>query len=485
MNASRRLASALLLAPLAAACSSEDPAKTGEPLPDNLEVITGAKAPSMGAAGFTLPAGYVEEEYVISGTATDYVASGGLTDDGLWTFAPDTTADYRTRILVRRPANAADASGTVVVEWLNVSGGIDANPDYTSLEEEIARQGHIWVGVSAQLIGVEGGPVLVTVSVPEVADMVGKGLKVIDPERYGSLVHPGDGYAFDMFTQVALTVREGGAMLGGASADVVIAAGESQSAIALTTYYNGVQPLTSAFDGFFVHSRGAPALPLVAPGAYADLGGAIITAGAAKPVLRGDLDAPVVELQAESDVTGILSSSTVRQPDTGTFRLWEVAGTAHADAHLLGSVATSIDCGVPINDGPMHVVAKAAFHGLETWVRGGAAPQAAPLLELTGTTPAISRDADGIAIGGLRTPPIDVPVEVLSGAPGPSTDIICILLGSTTPLGDARIAALYTNRADYQAKYAAGTDQAIQAGFVLEADRALLTGYSKPLFVLP
>ena len=74
---------------------------------------------------------------------------------------------------------------------------------------------------------------------------------------------------------------------------------------------------------------------------------------------------------------------------------------------------------------------------------------------------------------------------MLSGAPGPSTDIICILLGSTTPLSDARNAQLYTNRADYEAKYAAGTDQAIQAGFVLEPDRALLTGYSKPLSVLP
>ena len=43
---------------------------------------------------------------------------------------------------------------------------------------------------------------------------------------------------------------------------------------ALTTYYDGVQPLTRVFDGFFVHSRGAMTLPLVAPGAGADLVGA-------------------------------------------------------------------------------------------------------------------------------------------------------------------------------------------------------------------
>jgi len=38
-----------------------------------------------------------------------------------------------------------------------------------------------------------------------------------------------------------------------------------------------------------------------------------------------------------------------RQPDRDRFRLWEVAGTAHADVHLVGPLASSIDCGVPIN----------------------------------------------------------------------------------------------------------------------------------------
>ena len=126
--------------------------------------------------------GYVEHEYVASGTASSYSATGPLSGDGRWTFEPDGTAPYRTRILVRRPANAADFSGTVVVEWLNVSGGVDANPDYASLEEELTRQGHAWVGVSAQLIGVEGGPVLV--AAPGAEDLAGKGLK---SDRPGAL----------------------------------------------------------------------------------------------------------------------------------------------------------------------------------------------------------------------------------------------------------------------------------------------------------
>src|SRR6185436_16400460 len=108
-------------------------------------------------------------------------AQAPLSDDGLWTFETTTTATYRTRVLVRRPADTAAFSGAAIVEWLNVSGGVDANPDYASLAEEIVRKGHAWIGVSAQLIGVEGGPVLV--SVPGGEAFTGKGLKVIDPER--------------------------------------------------------------------------------------------------------------------------------------------------------------------------------------------------------------------------------------------------------------------------------------------------------------
>ena len=75
----------------------------------------------------------------------------------------------------------------------------------------------------------------------------GKGLKAIDPERYGSLVHPGDAYAYDIYTQVAepCARRRRGA-LGELDVEQLLAVGESQSAFALTTYVNGVEPLDPA-----------------------------------------------------------------------------------------------------------------------------------------------------------------------------------------------------------------------------------------------
>ena len=420
--------------------------------------------------------GYVQREYIVSGTATSY-KTDALTADGRWTYTPDTTAPYRTRILVRAPAKASKFSGNVMLEWLNVSGGADANPEWVSTAEEIERSGDVWVGVSAQRIGVEGGPVLVKVEGVPGAENQGKGMKAIDPARYGTLEHPGDGYAFDIFSQVARAVRAGGAM-NGPKPKQVLAGGESQSAFALVTYYNGVQPLTQAFDGFFIHSRGAVGIPLVGPGKSADIAGAI--SGTAT-IFRTDQGAPVLDIQTETDVASILNSYAARQPDTARFRLWEVAGTAHADKHLLGAGVQYIDCGVPVNDGPMHIVAKAAWHDLKAWIETGKTPVVAPRITVTpGATLAVERNGDAIALGGIRTPPVDVPVAAVSGQAGPNPSTICLLLGSTKPLTAARIAALYPSRAAYLKAYNANADKTIKAGFVLPADRAALLAFANP-----
>ncbi len=460
---------------------------------------TGANAPFIGeAAGVTVPAddgatvdvaaageataaaladaGYEQQEFVASGTATSYTAEGELGGDGRWTFTPADSAPYRTRVLVRRPARTADFSGTVVVEWLNVSGGVDANPDWTSLHEAMIRRGDAWVGVSVQEIGVMGGPVAVAVPGPA-ASVTGLGLRVIDPERYDTLDHPGDGYSFDIYTQVTRAARDG-ALLDGTEPDRVLAAGESQSAYALVTYYNGVQPLTEAFDGFFVHSRGASALPLVGRGESADLAGSI---GSDSVIMRTDQAAPVMELQSESDVAGVLSSVDSRQPDSKTFRLWEVAGTAHADRHLMGPLADTLDCGTPINDGPLHVVAKAAYRGLVRWVEDGIAPPRQPRLVLAdGDTVAVAVDEDGIAVGGVRTPPTDVPAEVLSGAPGPNPSTICLLLGSTRPFSAQQLAARYPDASAYMREYRRALAAAIESGVVLAPDRDAMLEYARP-----
>jgi hypothetical protein len=65
--------------------------------------------------------GYEETEFLVSGTAASFVLQGERTTDGRWDVAPAESANFRTRILVRRPMDPQHFSGTVLVEWDNVS----------------------------------------------------------------------------------------------------------------------------------------------------------------------------------------------------------------------------------------------------------------------------------------------------------------------------------------------------------------------------
>nr|WP_258562799.1 alpha/beta hydrolase domain-containing protein [Nocardioides sp. MAH-18] len=375
-------------------------------------------------------AGYVESELRAVGVAA---ALHG-----------DAAAAYATRVVVRRPA--AGGSGTLVVEWLNVSSGQDAAPDWTYLGEEVVRRGHAWAGVSAQVVGVEGGP-------PRVATGVTlQGLKELDPQRYGSLAHPGDDYCHDIYTQVA---RGLAADLG---ATCVLAIGESQSAYALTTYLELVHSSAGLFDGFLVHSRGGGALHTDAP-----------------TPIRTDHAAPVMVVQTEGDLFGRLSYLPARQPDAERLRVWEIAGAAHADLFQIGAFESFLGCPDPVNRGQQAYVVRAALRWLEGWARGGPAAPAAPRLEVSGDSFVV--DGVGNVRGGVRTPVVDAPADVLSGYAAPGASVICALFGRTLPLPSP----LWESQADYLAAYTAATDAAIAAGFVLAEDRDAVLAEARSL----
>jgi hypothetical protein len=442
--------------------------------------IMGPGAPFVQTTSFDLgEVGYVQEEYFLSGTARAFTNTGPLGVDGKWSVVPATSAPYKTRIVVHRPTNRRAFNGTVVVEWLNVSGGVEAGPDWTLAHTELIRKGYAWVGVSAQIVGVEGGPALVgVVSLP---------LKSANPARYGTLHHPGDSFSYDIFSQVGEAIREpsGPDPLADLPVKRVIAAGESQSAFRLVTYIDAIHPSAHVFDGYFVHSRGsfgaalseAPQPTIPVPGTAA---------------IRDDIDVPVLTLETESDLT-FLNYFSARQDDGKNFRLWEVAGTAHADSYItvtgptdlgrspdvVGLVAPMsplpgvIDCGVPINSGPHHFVVKAAIAALDTWVRRGKAPRPAPRLDvMAGPAPTIARDANGVALGGIRTPQVDVPIAAFSGTqPG---SILCMLFGETKAFDAATLASLYPSHRAFVSAYKKAVSRAVRAGWILPPDAKLM-----------
>ena len=444
-------------------------------------ITAGMGRPFVASTFFDLArVGYSETEYFLSGSAAAYTAASPLTDDGKWKVAPGEAAAYRTRVVVYRPIDAQRFNGTVFVEWLNVSGGLDAAPDWIMGHTQLIRSGCAWVGVSAQQVGVEGG------STP--LGMPAMPLKTTDPQRYGSLRHPGDSFSYDIFSQAAQAIRQhtGISALDDLSVKSVIAVGESQSAFRLVTYVNAVHPLRNVYDGFLVHSRWGVAAPLSEPSPTA------IAFPGAVPI-RDDLDVPVMIFQTETDLT-LLGSYAARQPDSARLRLWEVAGTAHADTYTVGVGANDLgdspevvnlvlaampvpglEVSRPINSGPQHFVLKAALSALNEWVRRGTAPPIAPRLEVSAGPPvAIVRDAHGNAVGGVRTPQVDVPIATLSGD-GDGASLFTALFGHTAPFDAAKLAALYANHDAYVRAVHAATERAVRAGFIVPADAALIT----------
>jgi hypothetical protein len=372
--------------------------------------------------------GYVEEEYFIAGTAT----SGA------------STAPYKTRIYVLRPVDPRRFNGTVLVEWNNVTSTIDASPLWYLSHEHIIRDGYAYVGVSAQRAGIEGSPL---------------SLKFWDPVRYGELSHPGDDFSFDMFSQAGQAVRLGHTFrrtqpdpLGGLQPRRMVAAGQSQSGSRLRTYINTVHQGARVFDGF---------LPM--------------TAGATE--VRDDL-APVLWVNSEFE------SSSVHRPDGGLFRLWEIAGAPHfswwgfqagraaGDRNQTGGESFDRDDAAQYGERgggpcpqeffPDRFAYNAAIDHMDRWLRDGTAPPSAPRFERDALNRVV-RDADGNMTGGLRLPPIDVPVATYTGNR-------CGLFGDTVAFDPVTLGTLYPSHDTYVDAMQAATDAAVAAGFLLPPD---------------
>ena len=215
---------------------------------------------------------------------------------------------------------------------------------------------------------------------------------------------------------------------------------------------------------------------------------------------RQDLRVPVLTFISETDLLGARLSGYLgsRRPDDRHLRVWEVAGTAHADNYLFmgafmdsgsqpianlakvfrpatTSLAGKVD--KPFNEGmPHHYVLQAALAAIDGWVRTGRPPvSTTPLMAVSGgkpgDPPALMLDANGLAHGGVRTPWVDVPTLRLSGTGDPNS-FIGMLAGSGDPFDKAKLAQLYPGgKAEYLRRFTRALDMAIAAKHILREDR--------------
>lgn len=376
--------------------------------------------------------GYVEEEYLISGTATGFSTSGAVVAEDV---------PFRTRVIVRRPRDASAFNGTVLAEWQNVTAGYDLDVLWDG--EHVMRSGYAWVGISAQRVGVDF-------------------LRSWSPARYGSLDVTGGGrygedvLSYHIYHQAALALRSGehrcpgsADPMGGLVVERLLGVGASQSAGRMRTYYDLVLPLLGerAFAGFAF---------VVGPA----------------PTREGE--EPVFHILSETDVR-----SPTRRPDSDRYRRWEVAGAAHYGYHAavyvralaerdLPSGAPQYECAnPPFSRVPLHHVLRASYDHLARWAAGGAAPPLAPKLEFDAQG-RLARDALGLALGGIRLAAVQAPTALNTGVN--SGQSFCFLFGTHIPFDDAALARLYGSKEAYVEAVRRASLANLAAGYIVEAD---------------
>lgn len=396
--------------------------------------------------------GYVEEEYFVSGTATSYKPVGDLTPDGLWTVTPEKTAPYKTRVIVHRPKDPAQFNGVMMCEWTNVSTFHDVS---NAVNECFYKSGYVYIAVSAQKVGVEG-----LESAPEGS------LHDWDPDRYGSLHIPGDGFSYDIFTQVCRALADPRARTGvdplpGLKVKGSIATGESQSAARLCSYINAIHPVAKFFSAF---------IPCVMVGGGSELYTADVIPGESKEAynkrffarivpttVRNDLDVPILIMESETEAQVY---RVPIQPDAKWLRVWEIAGAVHgssADMGYRADISQREGFSDPMGkykDRFVRFMPTMASAGLALlrWKAGGDPLRKMPRL-LVGDKPrTIATDANGNGLGGVRLPEVEVPTSVYMTKIGPAG------MGSVSRIPDDRLRVLYPTDKIYLDEMRAAVD---------------------------
>jgi Alpha/beta hydrolase domain len=484
--------------------------------------VTAESRPFLGAQTAMAKVAYVEEEYFLSGTANTYSWTG----EGRGVKVIAGPGKYVTRILVRRPRDAARFGGNVEVTVLNASLNVDLGgpTDFARM----AKQGDVWIGITTKASTANAlkkfdavryalldwsnpaqpeqrcpNPTMIPPYMAggeEVIEAMAKaGIKNSSPEYE-------DGLVWGMLGQLGLLLKseQRSAILPGFAKPHVFMTGFSQSAIYIRTFVAGFHDRFRTADGRPVYN-----------GYLAIVGPAMIRINqCARDIELDDrfqkltpTDVPFISISSEGEMW---QARHTRQPDAFTRRggivSYEVAGSSHSAADIpgkpmdtlmfapipdmmkagaqLGGVTGApilIPAGAKPNDLTWAPLVRGAYRNLTLWARNGVKPPQAPGITLDAKLE-IARDADGNALGGLRMSYIDVPVASHTGylAAGGMGGVT----GAKRPFTSEKLSALYPDQATYAAKFAAATDQLLAGRWILpedaEAMKAAATLSAKP-----
>ena len=241
--------------------------------------------------------------------------------------------------------------------------------------------------------------------------------------------------------QLAVRLKSANPVLEGGSASHVYATGWSQTGVFWRDFLHGGH-----------HERNIDS---------AGRAGSTDTSSPWPPRLPRDArDAVLVQLFSETEVIGLLRGPARVDDDSDDprFRGYEVPGSFHL-WHEPARLAELHPDGQH-NREPWWVIVHAILDGMHHWVVNGHPMYRAPKVTRDPSAPdGVAHDEHGNALGGLRTPWLDVPVA--------RYDVRCscsIVVGAKTPL----------SAPPAYDRFVAAVGDMVAAGFLLPADRAAM-----------
>ncbi len=426
-------------------------------------------------------AGYVEEEYYLSGSGPAITAAGEVLFD----------APYITRILVRRPSDPARFNGTVVIEPFSWFGERAAG--WILTRDYLLRKGYAYVGYTLNINMPREDPKLPAQPGEggQDANALYTGIvnfdfmRRFDYARYaplGSYYDPARfrrGDAPDPFVpqsqaigaQLALLLKSNkvDGPMGGLNVQRVYVNSWAVTAQVWMDY------LDQGRHQSWRMPDGRPLIDAYMTGkmAFGEVGGDVIRVPRKMPK-----DAPFVTIYSQSELMHDVQEGIALPPDTDTpmLRTYEVLGMPHLRKADLGTDHRELEpadvgkaddprCNL-LYDEPSEVIAAALLDGMDHWVRTGAPMPTAPRVLRKGK--AVARDKrSGNMIGGVRPPWIIAPAATYLT----EQETGCGMVYDTkVPLPAASLRRLYGSYAGYLKQFEAAKAKSIQQGYLLEED---------------
>ena len=367
---------------------------------------------------------YVTKEYFVSGTANGQ--------------------PYKTRIVIRKPADNARFSGLVLAESMHPSG----NPWMFHFTHVYAMtSGHIGV---------------------EILTSATQGFAEFNPERYKDL-QIANGQTNEIVAQVGalLKSKQNDNPLAGLAVRKMILAGSSASAGVVVNYMNAhmtyrLADMKPIFDGFLPTSN-ASNIPSV--------------------------DVPTIQVPTMLEVYRGNGPTRVDSDAPGSqIRIYEFAGMAHIDSRDAAAYYPD-PCQNAISRFPLAVYMSVALNHLFAWSDKGTIPPQADRYYLDYNTAndgsLFALDEFGNVKGGIRNPYVDVPAKSYhvpnSGAQPPiknphpfiaargeaAQNQLCGLANYEKPLTVEQMKKLHRNTREYRTHVQQRYDELVKQGWAL------------------